>query len=289
MSAELENSRARRPRPEGRTIYRPGSGPLKKSSNVENIQPNSSQHSANSGGDVGLALASSLRNVTLKCDSGAESKHTSSRNDTVSDQRPRSKKYSTQRPDRETYQPKSDGQHHSKASTEQRDVQGPKSKTLSLDKPDGDSVQDLRQLILEKRSQRSNNDSPSSTHREHNSTNRSQSDQRNNSDSRLDRQSAMKNGVESRSDAHSTNGEPSGTVKSNERRGGSARFKNDRRPPRVESSRSDGHLSALATNPTSGSNRQPARSNAGSDRTLSGPNEGGRNGPNEREKREGML
>lgn len=245
-AAEPDSSRSRRPRPEGRTIYRPGSGPLKKScSNVENIQPNPSANVA-TGRDSGHATTSSKKDATVNGDRGVEPSR--SNTNSVDNQPPPSKpkKYSNHRAERETYKPKGSSTNQRPAHADQRSdhaghdmpqpspstSQGAKQKMPPTNRTETELVQDLRQLILDKRSQKGN-ELPSSSHPEQNNTN-------------LPRTQATRN-----NETGHQAGESSGPGKHNDR-GHSNKRRNERKPnPRVENSQSEGHLSALTTNNSS--------------------------------------
>ena len=266
---DFDSSRSRRPRLEGRTIYRPGSGPLKKSSsNVENIQPSGSSNLAPSV----EASTPSKRDVIVNNDRGEGSSRSSTNNGPPPPGKP--KKYSNHRAEREIYKPKSEGNSQQRPVNEQRSdhahdrppasssgSQGAKQKVPTANRMDTEQAPpDLRQLILEKRAQRGINHSPSGSNRDRSNTSQPRSQQ----------QSATSNAPAGRQANDS-----SGFSRNGDRRG-SGKRRNDRKQnnhPRVENSQSDGHLSAHINSSNNSSapvtqQHQPVRSTKSNDPTA---------------------
>ncbi|KAI9553174.1 hypothetical protein GHT06_021068 [Daphnia sinensis] len=259
MNADIDHSRSsRRPRPEV-AVYRPGSGPLKKSSsNVENIQPASGLQSAGRT-DIEGGLASNFRNVNLN----DESSKTRDRAVEVHAQEPKSRKTNSQRHDKNASKPRTDihQQHANKKKEDSRkppvaNIQG-KRELYYQDNVETGSNQDLRQLLLEKRQQR-NNESPSAGHSKQSPTPSQPSNgkQKNNNQPEQQPEGKPREEVKvSHPNASSKTSQPALTdpapklTRQSEKRS-SGRRRNDRRP-RVENSYSEGHLVALTNNNSS--------------------------------------
>lgn len=268
MSAEYENSRSRRPRPEERTIYRPGSGPLKKSSgNVENIRPASSPlHSSTVGGDGGTQnIVSGMRNVTLNNDRDTTAR--TRKADNVSEHSEsthgsRQKQIHPKAGERDNFKSKSGANGWNTQQGKQNQVNNETGGSTKQHKTDTEPVQDLRQVILEKRSQRSKANSPSGSQRDRSNTSQPRSHTSGNNDHRQDRYrntqpaTSGRNGSGGQNHSHhnpsASNGAESWGRDTEQRKGPAKRGYKDQRPQRVmENSRSDGHLSSLSSNPVS--------------------------------------
>ncbi|XP_057381514.1 telomerase-binding protein EST1A-like isoform X2 [Daphnia carinata] len=266
MNADIDHSRSsRRPRPEV-AVYRPGSGPLKKSSsNVENIQPGSSSQGTGRT-DIEGSLASNLRNVNLN----DERNKSRDRAGEVYAQEPKSRKTNSQRHDKNASKPSVDVHHQQDANKKKEDsrelpvAQG-KRQLYYQDNVETGSNQDLRQLLLEKRQQR-NNESPSAGHSKQSPTPSQPANgkQKNNNQSEQQLGKPREEVKMSHPNAPSASNKTSQTAltdsasmltRQSEKRS-SGRRRNDRKP-RVENSYSEGHLAALTNNnsPEATSNR----------------------------------
>lgn len=255
MNADTDHSRsARRPRPEV-AVYRPGSGPLKKSSsNVENIQPGSSSQGS-SRTDIEVNLATSFRTVHLTED-GNKSKES---NAEVHAQESKTRSTKLPRHERNPVKPRTEIQHNHNV-VEKREEQRNKSSTSKQgkhqqhlpEKKDSGSSQDLRQLLIEKRLQR-NNEISAAGNTESNAT-VSQANGKQRSDNRQPTKSREElknghytvpippnNGPKSLSIESSSNFTRQGDKRSSGKR------RNDRKP-RLENSHSEGHLVAFTNN-----------------------------------------
>ena len=276
MSADTDHSRSsRRPRPEVH-IYRPGSGPLKKSgSNAENILPSTSSHSSTRS-DSGHDLASSLRAVTLNSETVDGGRAKSLAGDVVHSKASRSKKNQGRKQERSENKSQKGDSQNNPSGNEQKSKGCEKQPSPPMPPSDkivniANSNQDLRQLILEKRMQRSNQ-SPSGNSNRDGSTDMHRRDS-NTSISRhpgkFDKNETTPSPQPSKSGEMLKNGHASGSNQSNnttqrndnEQQGllsrnsearGSRRRKDRPKPQRVEASRSEGHLSSLATSSISG-------------------------------------
>lgn len=295
MNADIDHSRSsRRPRPEV-AVYRPGSGPLKKSSsNVENIQPTSSSQGT-SRSDIESGLSSSLRNVSIR-DEGSHK--TKERVEEVHALEPKSRKPNNHRHDRNPNRNRSEAGHQQQNSSERKSE--PKEPAVGVkqtkqplqngpDKSVSGSNQDLRQLLIEKRLQR-NNDSPSTGPAETNPPPSQQSNGKQKNDSR--RKEDMKNGHHSGPVPPNNAPQPveptTGLSRHSDKRS-SGRRRNDRKPC-IESSLSDGHLVALTNNNASISNVAITSQSSKSfeERKITNVEDADR-GKNGREKRDGNF
>ena len=289
MSAETDNSRSsRRPRPEVH-IYRPGSGPLKKSgSNADNIMSGTSSHSTTTS-ESGHDLASSLRAVTLNSESveGGRAKSLTGEGDGKGS---RSKKNQGRRQEKSENKSHKGDTQNQPSGNEQRSKSSEHSSTYTANKqpanlplppPDKTAVaantnQDLRQLLLEKRMQRnkqspagSNRDSSSDMPRRDSNTinsrqpgkpdkNEAPSSQPPKPDEKLKNGHASDSNQSSNSIRRNDTEQP-GLSRNSEGRGSTGKRRKDRKnPQRVETSRSEGHLSALATNSAPASQSIPS-------------------------------
>ena len=298
MNADIDHSRSsRRPIPEV-AVYRPGSGPLKKSSsNVENIQPSSSSQSTGRS-DMESGLASHFRNVNLN----DESHRVNDRTSEAHTQEPKTRKTSNQRHDKNPSKPRTENRQHlnvGEKKDEPRDIsasskQG-KRQLHHPEKADTGSSQDLRQLLIEKRLQR-NNESPSvSLQSESHPSTAQPSNGKQKSDNRHERQSTkareeMNNGHHSGPVPSNNVPQPlsidassSGLTRNSDKRH-SARRRNDRKH-RVENSHSEGHLAALTNNNSPAANL-PSRNVEDRKANTVNDEEKSRNG---RERREGKV
>lgn len=281
MNADIDHSRSsRRPRPEV-AVYRPGSGPLKKSSsNVENIQPGSSIPGVGRS-EIEGGLASNFRNINLDDDSNKSRDHGSE----VHPQEPKSRKTNTQRKDKNASKPSSklyQPQYADKKKEDPREaavasVPG-KRQLYYQDNAETGSNQDLRQLLLEKRQQRSN-ESPSAGHSERSPTPSQPSNGKQKNNNRSEQQQAKPNeelkSSHSRATSASNNTSQMASVDSvpqltrqGDKRS-SGRRRNDRKP-RVENSYSEGHLVALTNNNSSDATSNRPSKNFEENKSLSG-------------------
>lgn len=259
MSADIDHSRSsRRPRPEV-AVYRPGSGPLKKSTNnAENIQSSSSNRITSKVDDKN-DLVSSLRNVTID---DVRKKDKNKLPEAPSAEEPKSKRYSSQKQERNARKSKSsttpqvnsseNKPENGKSFTPIKEFKRPNQLPDKLRSEDSGSNQDLRQFLIEKRLQR-NKDSPSSIQGDGSlvdSVQNSKSDigmVRDQPVSRLEQ--VLKNGL--RTDPHaekssSNSGvEPTNLGRNNEKRG--SRRRSERKSNQVENSLSEGHLLSLTS------------------------------------------
>ena len=192
MNADIDHSRSsRRPRPEV-AVYRPGSGPLKKSSsNVENIQPGSSLQSTGRT-DMDSGLDSNFRNLNLN----DESNKSRDRSGEVNTQETKSRKTNIQKHERNGDKPRKESHHQQHTNKKKEEFREPsvpsnqgKRQLYYQDNADTGSNQDLRQLLLEKRQQRSN-ESPSAGHHESSPTPNQSSNGKQRNDNRQERQPA---------------------------------------------------------------------------------------------------
>lgn len=265
MDADIDNSRSsRRPRPEV-AVYRPGSGPLKKSgSNVENIQPSTSSH-ISPRGDIEGGLVTNLRNVNL----GDESNRSKEKHVQVRGREQRPPKTNNQRNDKvqtkartETHHPKNvELAHPVSVDRQSADIlkkQGkpPLNRVEKLETGSSHgSNQDLRQLLIEKRLQRNNQ--PLSAGLSESSVTGSQST---NSGREKNERQSIKSKEQNRNGLHgnplpadnlrlSHQEETSSNFSRNSDKRSSGKRRNDRKP-RVGVSHSDGHLVALTNNNT---------------------------------------
>lgn len=266
MNADIDHSRSsRRPRPEV-AVYRPGSGPLKKSgSNVENIQPGSSLQSAG-GTDIDGGLASNFRNVNLNDDGNK------SRDRAVHAQEPKPRKTNPQRHDKNISKPRTEIPHQQPAIKKKEDLREPpvasaqgKRQLYYQDNVETGSNQDLRQLLLEKRQQR-NNESPlpagpskqsptliqPMNGKQKNNNQPEQQPGQPREEANISRSKAQPNAQPNAPSASNKTSQTALTdsssmlTRQSEKRS-SGRRRNDRKP-RVENSFSEGHLVALTNN-----------------------------------------
>lgn len=165
MNADIDNSRSsRRPRPEV-AVYRPGSGPLKKSTNnTENIQSSSSNRVTTPKAETKTDLVSSLRNISLNDE---KKKDKSKLPDAAVTQEPKPRRFSAKKHERDACQPPtalqtSSNENSTSSSNKNAAIQMKRQNHLAGKKmPDTTgSNQDLRQLLIEKRLQK-NKDSSS--------------------------------------------------------------------------------------------------------------------------------
>ncbi len=297
MNADIDHSRSsRRPRPEV-AVYRPGSGPLKKSSsNVENIQPGSSLQGTGRT-DIDTGLESSFRNVNLN----DESKKSKDRGGEVHTQESKSRRTNIQRQDRNADKPRSENHHQQHTNKKKEEFKEPpvpsnqgKRQLYYQDNVDTGSNQDLRQLLLEKRQQRSN-ESPSTGHPESSPTPNQPSNGKQKNDNRQERQPA-KPKEEVRTSQPTNPFPPNNVSKSasidssllsrqSDKRS-SGRRRNDRKP-RVENSFSDGHLASLTNNNSSAAATKPPSSKTLEEPTSGSKNDSERSKNNSKDKRDG--
>lgn len=296
MNADNDHSRSsRRPRPEV-AVYRPGSGPLKKSSsNVENIQPSSSSQGTHRT-EVEGGLATTFRNVRISDESNKSKEKTGE----TQIQEPKPRRTNNQRHDRNATKPQAEAPQHQNSiekKEEMRDQsftsrQG-KRQPQCPEKSESGSSQDLRQLLIEKRLQR-NTESPSASQHSESLPSTSQPSngrQRNDNRQSTKPREEFKNGHH-RSPIPSNNGPQSLPIESSSnftRQGdkrNSVRRRNDRKP-RIENSHSEGHLVALTNNNSPATTtHQPSKDFEGEKQMKTNDFDKGRNG---KERKEGNL